>query len=151
MKYYTVEEVLRKMEYFCAYQERSHYQVERKLQEYGMIPEARDYIILHLINNNFLNEERFARTYVRGKFYQKKWGKKKITQGLKYHRIQRQLIHKALNEISPEDYIKTIELLVEKKQQQIKNTNAFNKRQKIIKYLLQKGYDYKEFSHILTE
>jgi regulatory protein len=135
------------MERYCAYQERSHYQVEQKLYGMGMIPEATDVIVLHLIQENFLNEERFAKAYVRGKFYQKKWGKLKIVQGLKQHRIHHKLIEKALQEIDEDDYQQTIRQLIEK-QQKIKS-DTFAGKQKIARYLKQKGYRFDEFNSLL--
>ena len=75
VKTYTVEEAKRRLERYCAYQERSHRQVREKLREMRMIPLAIDEVIVHLIKHDFLNEERFARSYARGKFRLKKWGR----------------------------------------------------------------------------
>ncbi len=149
MTYYSIDEVKQKMARYCAYQERSHYQVEKKLREMGMIPEAIDAVMLFLIREGFLNEERFARAYVRGKFYQKHWGKQKIIQGLKQHQIHANLIVKALNEIDDADYQTTIKTLIEKKSRHMPEIFYQNK-QKIARYLLQKGYKYEEFSDILS-
>jgi len=150
MSYLSIEEVKRKMERYCAYQERSHYQVERKLREMGMISDAVDHIVLHLLQENFLNEERFARAYVRGKFYQKQWGKLKIRQGLKQHYINDKLIDKALEEIDLSDYQDTLKRLIAKKNETLKAKNQYEKKQKLIKYLNQKGYKYDEFSEFLA-
>jgi regulatory protein len=144
--YLSIDEVKRKMEHYCAYQERSHYQVEKKLREMGMISEAIDHIVLHLLQENFLNEERFARSYARGKFYYKDWGKQKIIQGLKQHRIHNNLIEKALTEIDPVDYQETIKKLIKKKSLHFSEPVNFKDKQKIVRYLMQKGYAYQEFS-----
>jgi len=149
--YLSIDEVKRKMEHYCAYQERSHYQVEKKLREMGMIPEAIDHIVLHLLQDNFLNEERFAHSYVRGKFYYKDWGKQKIIQGLKQHRIHNKLIEKALNEIKFDDYQKTIKKLITKKSKNFSQPLNFKDKQKVARYLLQKGYAYSDFSGILFD
>ena len=82
-----VEEAKRATEKYCAYQERCHKEVEQKLYDLNMIPEARDLIIVHLIEHNFLNEERFSKSYARGKFRIKKWGKQRITRELKFRNI----------------------------------------------------------------
>ena len=148
-KVYTLEEARKKLEYFCAYQDRSHWEVYKKLKEMQMIPEAIDQILLHLIQENFLNEERFVRSFVRGKFYQKKWGKNKIKQGLYKHKIHPDLITKAFSEIKNEDYNQTIEDLIEKKKNDYKVSRPYQLKQKISKYLLQKGYAYDEFAEIL--
>ncbi len=149
MAYLSIEEVKRQMERYCAYQERSHYQVEKKLRDLGMIPDAIDHIVLHLIQENFLNEERFARAYARGKFYQKKWGKLKIKQGLKQHFINDKLIDRALQEIDPVDYQQAITYLITKKLPAIKNGNSYEKKQKLIKYLYQKGYTYEDIAGLI--
>ena len=148
MAYYSIDEVKQKMARYCAYQERSHYQVEKKLREMGMIPEAVDAIVLFLIKEGFLNEERFARAYVRGKFYQNRWGKQKIIQGLKQHQIHPNLITKALSEIDEVDYKQTIRELIEKKSRLLKG-NSYQAKQKIARYLMQKGYRYEEFGDVL--
>ncbi len=144
MSYISIDEAKQKMERYCAYQERSHQQVEKKLRDMGLIPEAIDHIVLHLLREGFLNEERFAKAYVRGKFYHNKWGKKKIVQGLKRHRIHPSLIDKALSEISFEDYRQTIVELVAKKKKSLAQPNSYQARQKIYRYLYQKGFAYSE-------
>ena len=149
MTYYSIDEVKQKMARYCAYQERSHYQVEKKLREMGMIPEAIDAIMLFLIQESFLNEERFARAYVRGKFYQNKWGKQKIINGLKQHRIHQNLIQSALSEIDENDYQQTVKELIEKKKKQLPAHNSYQIKQKIVRYLIQKGYDYETFAEWL--
>ncbi len=148
MAYYSIDEVKQKIARYCAYQERSHYQVEKKLREMGMIPEAIDAVMLFLIKEGFLNEERFARAYVRGKFYQKQWGKQKIIQGLKQHQIHPNLIAKALCEIDEADYQETIKNLIEKKSRQLLDKSYQNK-QKIARHLIQKGFKYEEFADML--
>lgn len=82
-KSYTVTEALQKLMHFCAYRDRSQREVENKLDEMRMIPVAKEKIIISLMQENFLNEERFARSFVRGKFRIKKWGRIKIKQELK--------------------------------------------------------------------
>ena len=151
MAYYSIDEVKQKMARYCAYQERSHYQVEKKLREMGMIPEAIDAIMLFLIQEGFLNEERFARTYVRGKFYQNRWGKQKIIMGLKQHQIHPNLITTALTEIDNADYQQTIKDLIEKKKMSLPDENSYQTKQKIVRYLAQKGFKYDEFSNLLFD
>ena len=75
-KVYSITEATRKLEGYCAYQERCHKEVIQKLRDMRMIPEAVDQIITHLIQENYLNEERFAQSYARGKFNIKKMGEK---------------------------------------------------------------------------
>ena len=86
-KSYTVDELQKKMEYFCVYQDRCHQEVERKMNEHQLIPEAQEKILLYLMQHNFLNEERFSKSFARGKFRIKNWGKQRITRALKSKNI----------------------------------------------------------------
>ena len=99
-KTYTVEEALVKLQKYCSYQDRCHKEVAQKLKEMQMISQASEQIILKLIEGNFLNEERFAMTYVRGKFRIKKWGKRRLVSELKQRQISKYIINKAINQIS---------------------------------------------------
>lgn len=140
-KSYTVEEAKRALEKYCAYQERCHKEVNQKLYDINMIPEARDLIIVHLIEHNFLNEERFAKSYARGKFRIKKWGKQRITRELKFRNISAYNIKSALKEINETDYLNTFNELSEKKITTIKETNKYKKRKKLADYLLYRGWE----------
>jgi len=146
-KTYTVEEALLKLRNYCSYQERCHQEVRQKLIGMRMIPEAIDQIIVHLLDHNFLNEERFAKTYVSGKFRIKKWGKRRLTLELKKRDISKYNINQALNEINEGDYIKTFNALAEKRLPYIKETNSFKKKKKLADYLLYRGWE----SHLVYD
>lgn len=140
-KTYTVEEATKKIEYYCAYQERCHKEVSLKLRQMNMIPLAIDTIISRLIEHNYLNEERFAKSFARGKFNIKKWGKLRIVSELKMKAISKFNIESALKEISDEDYINTFNYLSEKRLSQIKEVNLFKKKKKLVDYLLYRGWE----------
>lgn len=137
----SIEEVKRKLESFCVYQDRCHKEVEKKLMEYDLISEAKEVILLHLLEHNFLNEERFAKSFARGKFRIKNWGKQRITRELKFKDISAYNIKTALNEIDEKEYITTLYTLIEKKSNTISETNEFKKKKKIIDFLLYKGFE----------
>ncbi|MDD3723050.1 MAG: regulatory protein RecX [Lutibacter sp.] len=140
-KTYTVAEATKLMENFCAYQERCHKEVAQKLCDLRMIPEAKDKITLHLLQHNFLNEERFSKAFARGKFSMKNWGKVRIVNELKFRNISPYNIKTALKEIDDEDYLKTIQKVAKKKYAVIKEPNSFKKRSKLLTYLSSKGYE----------
>lgn len=140
-KTYTVQEATKKLEHYCAYQERCHQEVKQKLESMHMIPEAIDIIIVHLLKHNFLNEERFAKTFVRGKFRIKSWGLRRISYELKKKDISKLNINQALTEIVNEDYIEVFNILAEKKANSIREPNIFKKRKKLVDYLLYKGWE----------
>ncbi len=126
---------------YCAYRDRSQKEVEEKLNEMRMIPEAKEKIIIQLMREDFLNEERFARSFVRGKFRIKKWGRIKIKQELKLREISAPLIKIAFTEINENTYFHNLEELAQKKLKQIKEPNSYKKKSKLVSYLLQKGYE----------
>lgn len=141
-KSYTVNEIRDKMAKYCAYQDRCQWEVEQKFYDFNLIPEARDEIMIYLIQQNFLNEERFAKSFARGKFYQKNWGRIKIRIELKKRKIPEKLIQVGLNEIDEKDYLTTLNQLYEKKKASLKSEReSFKKKAKIRKYLLQKGFE----------
>lgn len=140
-KSYTVIEATKLLENYCAYQERCHKEIEQKLYDLNMIPEAKEQIILHLLQHNFLNEERFSKAFVRGKFSIKNWGKQRIINELKFRNISTYNINTALKEIDDEHYLKTLQKLAEKKFPLIKESNAFKKSSKLVSYLISKGFE----------
>jgi regulatory protein len=146
-KTYTVDEALSKLQKYCAYQERCHQEVHQKLKEMKMIPEAIDYIIVELIQHNFLNEERFTKSYIRGKFRIKKWGKHRLILELKKKNISKNNINQGLREINEDEYIETFNELAEKKASSILETNKLKKKKKLVDYLLYRGWE----SHLVYE
>ena len=132
---------LAKAEHYCAYQERSQQEVRDKLYEWGLHSAAVENIISLLISDNFLNEERFAKAYVQGKFKQKGWGKIKIKQGLKFKRIPEVLIKKALQTISPDDYLQALEHILAKKARTVAETDPYKRRYKLQQYALSRGFE----------
>ncbi|GAA4762643.1 MULTISPECIES: regulatory protein RecX [Flavobacterium] len=140
-KVYTVEEATKKLEHYCSYQDRCHDEVIKKLKSLGMVPQAVDHIIVHLIEDNFLNEERFACSFARGKHNIKKWGKFRIENELKLRNISKYNITKALKEIPHETYIENFHLLAEKQWNSILENNPQKKKKKVSDYLLRKGWE----------
>ncbi len=146
-KTYTVDEAKKKLEHYCAYQERCHKEVRQKLREMYMIPEAIDVIIVHLLEHNFLNEERFAKTFVSGKFKIKRWGRRRLALELKRKDISKVNINQALSEIDEGEYIENFNTLAEKRLPFIKEANKIKKKKKLADYLLYRGWE----SHLVYE
>ncbi len=146
-KTYTVDQAQKKLESYCAYQERCHKEVNAKLRDMRMIPEAIDKIVVHLIEHNFLNEERFAKAFVRGKFRIKKWGKIRLVRELKFRAISKYSIDTALKEIDLDDYYTTLDELTKKRIAQVSENNIYKKKKKVADYLLYRGWE----SHLVYE
>lgn len=140
-KSYTLEEATRRLERYCAYQERCHQEVVQKLKELSMIPEAIDKVVVHLIQEGFLNEERFALAFARGKFNQKYWGRERIERELQQRGISAYLIGKALAEIPEDSYLQTFEELTAKKLDSLKGLSREEKKRKLFNYLLYRGWE----------
>ncbi len=139
---FTPEQAIPKIKQYCAYQERCHAEVRDKLYSYGLYKKEVEPIISLLINENYLNEERFAILYAGGKFRMNQWGKIKIKQALKLKQVSDYCIKKALKEIDETSYQKTFQKLAEQKLKTFKSEkNIFVKKRKLQDYLLQKGYE----------
>lgn len=141
-KYISYDEALFKLQAYCAYQERCHYEVRRKLIDLGIYGDDIDQITATLIEDNYLNEMRFAEAYAGGKFRIKKWGKYKIKRELKYKKVSEYCIKKAIkSEISDKDYYSTLVHVLEKKDRLLKEPNHYKRKQKLAKYALTKGFE----------
>ncbi|MEO0572420.1 MAG: regulatory protein RecX [Bacteroidota bacterium] len=140
-KAYTVTEVIRKLKTYCTYQERCHKEVVDKLKGFGMLPQTIDHILAHLIEENYLNEERFAKSFARGKFSTKKWGKNRIVKELKLRSISKFNITSALKEIPEHEYLETLHQLAQKRTREIKEAHPLKRKKKLADYLLYKGWE----------
>lgn len=137
----TTQQALIKAANYCAYQERCHQEVKAKLREWGLHEFEALQIIDQLIEQQYLNEERFAKSFAGGKFRVKQWGRVKIKLELKYRDISEYCIASALREINEEEYLKTLDELLEKKWAEIKENNLLTKRAKVARYAISKGFE----------
>ena len=129
---------------YCVYQDRCHLEVEQKMKEFLLIPEAKDEILLYLMKENYLNEERFTRSYIRGKFNIKNWGRIKIKIHLKQKGISEKLISKCMDEIDEDDYRKIILQIWNNYYERQKGLKDYQKKSKTIHYLISRGFEYEE-------
>lgn len=142
-KQLTKEQAFQKAKHYCGYQERSHYEVREKLYALGMHKQQVEELISQLIEENYLNEERFAIEFAGGKFRMKQWGRVKIKYELKQKKVSEYCIKKALKQIDEDDYLKSLNTLARKKWNSIKGegVNHFVKMSKTTTYLMQKGFE----------
>ena len=122
-----------------------------KLKSWGLIQEVIDLLIIELVQFNFLNEERFARSVARGKFRINKWGKIKIRKELKKRDVYLKCIDLAMQEIDDKTYTITLKEILQKKNDILKETNSFNRKMKLIRYLVNRGYEYDLIDDALVE
>ncbi|MEN8966112.1 MAG: regulatory protein RecX [Polaribacter sp.] len=148
---FTVNQIKRKLEQYCIYQDRCHKEVEQKMKEYKLIPEARELILLDLMKDNFLNEERFAKSFARGKFRIKNWGKQRIVRELKFKDISTYNIKSALKEIDDEEYHTTIYRITENRNAVISESNIHKRKQKLIGFLMRKGFESELIYKVVNE
>jgi len=132
---------LEKLRSWCAYQERYHQEVRDKLYDYGLWPEAVESIIASLIQENFLNEERFAMAFARGKFRIKKWGRVKIRIELKRRKISDYSIRKALRQLDDEDYMGTLRQVIASKDKLLREPHPLKRRYKLVSHALSRGFE----------
>ena len=138
---YTITQALDKCMKYCAYQERCQSEVRQKLNTFQLTPDQKEQVIAELIEQNFLNEQRFAEAYARGKFRIKGWGKKKITLALKQKDISEYCIKKGLLQIEDSEYLEYLSKLVNKTYQQKKGLTDYQKKSKTAQYLIGRGYE----------
>lgn len=136
--------------HYCNYQERSHYEVRNKLYELGCKTPEVEELIAEVIEKDLLNEERYARAYARGKFRMNKWGKSKIIQHFKLHKVSEYCIKKGLSEIDEDEYLETAQILADKKLKEYQKSKPYILRNKLYKYLFQRGFEYKIINIVLN-
>jgi regulatory protein len=152
-KTYTPQQAYPKIKHYCSYQERSHAEVKEKLYGFGLRKTEVEELISKLIEENYLNEERFSESFARGHFRMKQWGKVKIKYELKQKQVSEYNIQRALSSIEEEEYLKTLKKLAETKWKSIKTpgVNVYTRLAKTTSYLMQKGYEPVYIKRILTE
>ncbi|REC49754.1 regulatory protein RecX [Chryseobacterium pennipullorum] len=150
-KSFTFEEIKQKLVNYCVYQDRCHTEVEQKMKEFLLINEAKEEILLYLMKENFLNEERYTRSYIRGKFYIKHWGRNKIKTNLKQKQVSEKLIKICLDEIFEDDYIKIIRKIYEDYFSRQSGLQEYQRKSKTIKYLMSRGFEYESILQVIND
>jgi regulatory protein len=137
----TPAQAFQKIKQYCAYQERSHQATKEKLFSMGLYKKEVEIILSQLIEENYLNEQRYALQFVGGHFRTKKWGKIKIAAALKQQKVSTYNIQKALDEIDQTTYLSCLQRLTTIKWNTLKKETPLIKKAKTTSYLLQKGYE----------
>ena len=141
VKDFTNSEIESKLQHYCSYQERCHKEVFEKLKTFNIKYHEINQIISNLISDNYLNESRFAQSFVRGKFNIKNWGKIRITNELKKRNISSYNIKLGLKELDEQDYLNKFEAIFKKKMSSLKGLSIQTKKKKIVSYLLYRGWE----------
>jgi regulatory protein len=151
-KYFSKEEALQKAKQYCAYQERCHSEVKEKLYSFGLHKNEVDELLSNLIEENYLNEERFAFQFAGGKFRIKQWGRIKIKYALKQKQVSEYCIKKALTAINETDYSRTLKKLFDQKLKALQpEKNMFIKKRKLQDHLMQKGFEANLVRELITK
>jgi regulatory protein len=150
-KHLTKEQALQKLKHYCAYQERCHNDVKEKLYNLGIWKKEQDEIIATLIEEDYLNEERFAIAFAGGKFRIKQWGRVKIKYELKQKQVSEYCIKKALKQINEEEYMRVLGKLAKEKYTELKNEQYLIRKKKTIDFLMRKGYEAEVVTPVLNQ
>lgn len=137
----TNEIAYEKLKRYCAYQDRCHQEVRTKLLSLKIYGDELEEIMAELISDNFLNEERYSKSFARGKFRIKRWGRNKIKQRLQLKRISSYCIKKGLEEIDEEEYKTTLRGILETQIIKYADSPEIIKKDKAIKYAAGRGYE----------
>ena len=136
-----IKAAIERLRNYCALQDKCQWDVIQKMQEWGLLEDSQNHILELLIEEKYVDEERYSRSFCRGKFRIKKWGKIKISNELKKKKISEVSINKGLEEISNFEYQEELDMQYHKKKKFIKEKNYFIKKKKIATYLIKKGYE----------
>ena len=137
----TPDQVLDKMAKYCAYQERCVKDVRDKLKTFDLPQEGKDKILDYLLDNRFVNDERFAKSFVRGKINQSGWGVNKIRFHLIQKGIDKEIIDEALGQTDEETYRQRLIDILKTKSKTVKAENDFERKRKLAAYAMQKGFE----------
>jgi regulatory protein len=140
-KYYTPDEALAKAQRYCAYQERCHSELRSKLIEWGVYGDVLEAILAELVTEGFLNEERYACTFARGKFRIKSWGRNRIRQELRNRQVSDYCIRKAMQEIPEEEYRETLTALLQRKAAETAGLHPYEQKAKLLRFAAQRGFE----------
>ena len=140
---------IEKIKNWCAYQERSHFETKNKLYEMGLNTDEVGEALSVLITENFLNEERFAETFARGKFRIKYWGKNKIKSELKHKKVSDYSINKALKQIDTDEYYEVLNKVIKRKLKESKEKIAYKKKYKVLQYAVSRGFETSLINDVL--
>ena len=140
-KYTDQAAALLKLQRYCAYQERCHQEVRNKLLGLGVYGDTLEQVIITLIEDGFLNEERYARSFARGKFRMKSWGRRRIIMELKLKKLSEYCIKKAMEEIPEATYFEHLKAFLERKNAFLKEADIHKRRNKLAQYALRRGWE----------
>jgi regulatory protein len=149
--YLTAEQAWAKIKYYCNYRERCHFEVKEKLFAMGLAKKDVESLICRLIEENLLNEERFARVFAGSHFRLKKWGRVKIAYALRQKRVSDPVIRLALKEIETPDYTASLQKLAAAKWESLKQEQYINRQAKTSAYLLRKGFEGPAVQQAISE
>ena len=138
---YDIKNAIERLKNYCALQDRCQWDVTQKMKEWGLLEMTQNHILEILIQEKYVDEERFAQSFCRGKFLIKKWGKVKITNELKKKRISDICIKKGLEVIDLTEYDLLLENLLAKKNNTLRDKNHFTRKSKLARFLIQRGFE----------
>lgn len=150
-KYYSKDDALEVLRKYCVYQDRCHSEVRTRLLKLKIYGDDLEDIIVDLIQDDFLNEERFAKAFVRGKYRMKSWGRYKIERALKEKRVSEYCIRKGMQEINEEEYLENLERLLRKRADVRPAANERLLNMELMKFVQSKGYQYEESKDLVAQ
>lgn len=143
MKELTEKEVLSRLQTLCARSEHCSYEMREKMMRWGVASDVQDKIVDRLIDDKFIDDERFARVFISDKLRFNHWGRRKIEQALFQKRIPKQISQPILNEITDQEYIEQLLPLIKSKRKSLSSVeDDYELRQRLVRFALQRGFTF---------
>ena len=138
----TEQEAYLQLAAMCAQAEHCEQEMRDKMKRWAIDPDAQDRVIARLIKERYIDNERYARAFVKDKIRYNKWGRRKVMQALWMKRIDDDILHQVLDEIDDKEYIDVLIPLLKQKRKTIKAKSDYELNQKLVRFALGRGFDF---------
>ena len=138
----TEQEAYLQLAALCAQAEHCQQEMRDKMKRWEMAPEIQERVIVRLIKERYIDEERYARAFVKDKIRYNKWGRRKVQQGLWMKRIDDDIQQRVLNEVDDEEYLAVLKPLLKQKAKSIKAESDYERNQKLVRFAFGRGFTY---------
>ncbi len=142
MKEKTEQDAYLQLAAVCAQAEHCEQEMRDKMKRWGVDTEAQERVVARLVKERYIDNERYARAFVKDKIRYNKWGRRKVQQALWMKRIDEDIQQSVLDEIDDKEYLNVLVPLLKQKRKTIKADNDYELNQKLVRFALSRGFDF---------